>query len=111
MQSTQLDHESMRDSRKLFQISGFYISQFSQLPYYYLHSEGLQCPRQAFSSSWPVSVFSSLDTSWRKCQFNAYVRCRAMAPHPGIDTDQIRLKTQKDLFNLLEGVFDMTCLA
>lgn len=27
-----------------------------------------------------------------------------MAPHPGIDTDQIKEKARKDLLNLLEGV-------
>ena len=28
----------------------------------------------------------------------------SMAPHPGIDTDQIRDRCRRDLFNLLEGV-------
>lgn len=27
-----------------------------------------------------------------------------MAPHPGIDTDQIKEKAKKDLLDLLEGV-------
>lgn len=27
-----------------------------------------------------------------------------MAPHPGLDTDQIREKARKDLLDLLEGV-------
>lgn len=27
-----------------------------------------------------------------------------MAPHPGIDTDQIKEKIRKDLLDLLEGV-------
>lgn len=34
-----------------------------------------------------------------------YIPCFAgMAPHPGIDTDQIKEKARKDLLNLLEGV-------
>ena len=31
-----------------------------------------------------------------------------MAPHPGIDTDQIREKIRRDLFGLLEGVCKAT---
>ena len=36
---------------------------------------------------------------------NSSVKCISkMAPHPGIDTDEIREKARKDLLGLLEGV-------
>ena len=31
-----------------------------------------------------------------------------MAPHPGIDTDQIKEKARKDLLDLLEGVCEIS---
>lgn len=34
-----------------------------------------------------------------------------MAPHPGIDTDEIRDKARKDLLDLLEGVCKNSCCA
>lgn len=32
-----------------------------------------------------------------------------MAPHPGIDTDEIRDKARKELLDLLEGVCKSLC--
>lgn len=37
-------------------------------------------------------------------ELDAYALYVNMAPHPGIDTDQIREKARKDLLDLLEGV-------
>ena len=54
------------------------------------------------------SYLAAAVKAWRRQLISLLNRCLAflpgMAPHPGVDTDQIKEKARKDLLDLLEGV-------
>ena len=54
------------------------------------------------------SYLAAAVKAWHRQLVSLLKRCLtvllSMAPHPGIDTDQIKEKARKDLLGLLEGV-------